>query len=65
LGGDAGWEVIDAKFMRGRKPVLEWKDQVVRIVIMLVQMWVSILEGLAGVKRQKGMALKANGKKQL
>jgi len=32
---------------------------------MLVQMWVSILEGLVGVKRQKGMALKANGKKQL
>jgi hypothetical protein len=65
LGGDAGWEVIDAKFMRGRKPLLEWKDHVVRIVITLVQMWVGILEGFAGVRRQKGMTLKANGKKEL
>ncbi|CAN9153407.1 unnamed protein product [Alternaria alternata] len=65
LGGDAGWEVIDAKFMRGRKPLLEWKDHVARIVITLVQMWIGILEGFAGVRRQKGMALKANGKKEL
>ena len=36
-----------------------------RIVITLVQMWVGILEGFAGVRRQKGMALKANGKKEL
>jgi hypothetical protein len=65
LGGDAGWEVIDAKFMRGRAPTLEWKDHVARIMIMLVQMWVSILEGFMGVTRQMGMKLKANGKKQL
>jgi hypothetical protein len=51
--------------MRGRKPLLEWKDHVARIVITLVQMWIGILEGFAGVRRQKGMALKANGKKEL
>jgi predicted NAD/FAD-binding protein len=51
LGGRAGWEVVDAKFMRGRKPVLEWKDHVVRLIVTLVQMGISILEGLVGVDR--------------
>lgn len=46
LGGSAGWEVVDAKFMRGRKPVLQWKDYVVRLVILLVQMVITIMEYL-------------------
>jgi len=65
LGGSAGWDVVDAKFMRGRKPELEWKDHVVRVVVLLVQMWITVLEGLVGVKREGSAALKANGKKEL
>lgn len=53
LGGSAGWEVVDAKFMRGRKPVLEWKDYVVRLVVTLMQMGISILESLVGVERKR------------
>ena len=26
LGGEVPWERADAKFVRGRKPVLGWKD---------------------------------------
>lgn len=52
LGGKAGWEVVDAKFMRGRRPVLEWKDYVVRFVVTLVQMGISILGGLLGMEKK-------------
>ncbi|EUC27218.1 hypothetical protein COCCADRAFT_10132 [Bipolaris zeicola 26-R-13] len=52
LGGKAGWEVVDAKFMRGRRPVLEWKDYVVRFVVTLVQMGISILGGLLGTEKR-------------
>lgn len=51
LGGKAGWEVVDAKFMRGRKPVLEWKDYVVRVIILLVQMVISVLDFLLETKK--------------
>jgi len=40
LGGDVPWEVVDAKFVRGRKPVLGWKDHVARLIINLMQMLV-------------------------
>lgn len=48
LGGSAGWDVVDAKFMRGRRPVLEWKDYVVRVLIVLMQMGITFLGGLIG-----------------
>ena len=51
LGGNVGWEVVDAKFMRGRKPILEWKDYVVRAVILLVQMIISVLDFLLETKK--------------
>jgi hypothetical protein len=31
------WEVVDAKFMRGKAPVLGWKDYLVRMVVWLMQ----------------------------
>lgn len=52
LGGSVPWEVADAKFSRGLKPELEWKDYAVRVVVTVVQLWVSVLEGVVGVKRQ-------------
>lgn len=52
LGGHVPWEVKDAKFSRGLKPELEWKDHVVRIVVTVVQLWISVLEQVVGVKRQ-------------
>lgn len=51
LGGSVPWEVVDAKFMRGLKPVLGWKDWVVRAVVWGVQMAIVILGGLAGRKK--------------
>ena len=35
LGGEAPWEWVDAKFVRGRKPVLGWKDYGVRAFVMV------------------------------
>jgi len=37
LGGSVPWDVVDAKFMRGRKPVFTWKDHLVRLFLLMVQ----------------------------
>ena len=51
LGGDVPWDVIDAKFMRGYKPTLEWKDLVLRLLIRVLQSFLYIAERILGVKR--------------
>lgn len=35
LGGEVPWERVDAKFVRGWKPVLGWKDYGVRAFVMV------------------------------
>lgn len=52
LGGSVPWEAQDAKFSRGLKPELEWKDYAVRFVVTFVQLWITVLESVVGVKRQ-------------
>jgi predicted NAD/FAD-binding protein len=42
LGGSVPWEVVDAKFMRGRKPVLAWKDYAARLIVSLLQFVISL-----------------------
>ena len=37
LGGEVPWERVDAKFVRGRKPVLGWKDYGMRAFARVVQ----------------------------
>ncbi|KAL6703589.1 hypothetical protein ACN47E_009534 [Coniothyrium glycines] len=55
LGGSVPWEVVDAKFMRGLKPALQWKDYVVRVVVWGLQIWIRVLEGvLNGFGAAKG-----------
>ncbi|KAJ4318081.1 hypothetical protein N0V94_004606 [Neodidymelliopsis sp. IMI 364377] len=54
LGGSVPWEAKDAKFSRGLKPVLGWKDWVVRFVVTVVQIWITILEWAVGFRRQGG-----------
>ncbi|KAF2005280.1 amine oxidase [Amniculicola lignicola CBS 123094] len=56
LGGSVPWEIKDAKFSRGTAPVLEWKDHLVRIVVVFLQLWVTTLEKLAGVQRGKDLS---------
>lgn len=58
LGGSVPWEAKDAKFSRGLKPTLGWKDWVVRAVVVVMQMWIGVLERAAGINRSSGV----NGK---
>jgi predicted NAD/FAD-binding protein len=51
LDGDVPWEVVDAKFSRGVTPILGWKDYVVRVIVMVMQIWIGVLERLTGVRR--------------
>lgn len=74
LGGDVPWEVKDAKFSRGVKPVLGWKDYVVRVFVWVMQVWVGLLERIVGVKRRRvggtglvignGTGMTTNGEKK-
>ncbi|KZM21425.1 uncharacterized protein EKO05_0006296 [Ascochyta rabiei] len=58
LGGSVPWEVQDAKFSRGLKPDLNWKDWAVRTVVVVIQLWIMVLERLVGSKKQ---SLYSNG----
>lgn len=49
LGGEVPWEVVDAKFMRGLKPLFGWKDYVLRLVLRFLQLWISIVEQVVRV----------------
>ena len=53
LGGSIEWEVKDAKFSRGRVPERQWKESMVRVVVMVVQAWIWIVGAVAGVMRQE------------
>jgi len=43
LGGSVPWQVQDAKFSRGTKPALGWKDYALRFIVMVFQLSFSIL----------------------
>ncbi|KAJ4368753.1 hypothetical protein N0V83_005835 [Neocucurbitaria cava] len=60
LGGSLPWEVVDAKFMRGLKPELQWRDWVVRAVIWVLQLWIVVFERIMGIQR-KSVITKTNG----
>ena len=62
LGGSVPWEAQDAKFSRGLKPELNWKDWFVRSVVVIVQLWITILERVIGVKRQSTSPVGNSGK---
>jgi predicted NAD/FAD-binding protein len=55
LGGSVPWEAKDAKFSRGLKPILGWKDWAVRAVVMFMQVWIGVLERAVGINRQSGV----------
>lgn len=44
LGGAVPWNRVDAKFIRGRKPEFTWKDQIARIIILFIHIWIMLLE---------------------
>ena len=61
LGGEVPWQAKDAKFSRGKSPVCAWKDYAVRIVVLLMQLYITILERSFGVRRKR-TGSKAAGK---
>lgn len=52
LGGNVPWRPEDAKFSRGLTPVLTWKDWIVRAIIIIIQLWISVIERFVGVQRK-------------
>ncbi|KAL8734642.1 MAG: hypothetical protein Q9166_001298 [cf. Caloplaca sp. 2 TL-2023] len=44
LGAKIPFDFTDSTFSRGRRPVLSWKDQLVRIMVLLIQILIIVLE---------------------
>lgn len=60
LGAELPFRFVDSTFSRGRRPVLGWRDHVVRILVLVVQIWINLLElvmmrvvRVAGAGRQR------------
>ncbi|KAL5426231.1 hypothetical protein PMIN07_011677 [Paraphaeosphaeria minitans] len=53
LGGNVPWEAKNAKFSRGTAPVLGWKDFVLRALIMIVQVYLSLIDLVVGDRGRK------------
>ncbi|PSN68996.1 FAD/NAD(P)-binding domain-containing protein [Corynespora cassiicola Philippines] len=60
LGGSVPWEAKDAKFSRGLRPELGWKDYVVRVLVAFLQLYISLLDRVLGGRRSDNSA-KTNG----
>lgn len=54
LGGSVPWEAKNAKFSRGTSPKLTWKDHTIRFVLLMLQLFVSILDGVRGANKGSG-----------
>ncbi len=48
LGAKLPFEFVDSTFSRGRKPVLTWRDQLLRIVIQLIQLVIVVVAWISG-----------------
>ncbi|KAL8753283.1 MAG: hypothetical protein Q9184_005471 [Pyrenodesmia sp. 2 TL-2023] len=60
LGAELPFRFVDSTFSRGRRPVLGWRDHGVRILVLVVQIWINLLElvmmrvgGVVGTGRQR------------
>lgn len=53
LGGNVPWEAKNAKFSRGTAPNLAWKDYALRVVVTLLQLYISLVELVVGVRRRQ------------
>jgi predicted NAD/FAD-binding protein len=49
LGAELPFEFVDSTYSRGHKPVLGWKDYVVRMIIMLTMLWFPVIEFFLGL----------------
>ena len=48
LGGQVPWKTVETQFIRGRVPVLTWKDNLVRIFILGFQFWIMAVDLISG-----------------
>jgi predicted NAD/FAD-binding protein len=49
LGAELPFDFVDSTYSRGHKPVLGWKDYVVRLIIMMAMLWFPIIEFFLGL----------------
>jgi predicted NAD/FAD-binding protein len=64
LGAQLPFKFVDSTYSRGRKPVLGIKDWVLRLVLLLVQMVILILERILGVGREKTASILGRRRQQ-
>ncbi|KAF2803464.1 amine oxidase-like protein [Mytilinidion resinicola] len=59
VGGSVPWEVVDAKFVRGRVPVLGWREHVARLVVWVMQVVIGVLGRVLGEVMEKVEGVKS------
>jgi predicted NAD/FAD-binding protein len=60
LGAELPFKFIDSTFSRGKKPVLGIKDLILRVVILVAQLVIVILERLLGIAKEKTASISVN-----
>ena len=49
LGAELPFEFVDSTFSRGHKPMLGWKDYVLRIVLLVLMLYIRVFEIIVGL----------------
>jgi hypothetical protein len=58
LGAELPFKFVDSTYSRGEKPVLWIKGWILRVLILLLQLVVVVLERLVGMAKKKGASIR-------
>ena len=58
LGAELPFKFIDSTYSRGKGPVLGIKDLILRVMILVVQSVIVILERLLGIAKEKTASIR-------
>jgi predicted NAD/FAD-binding protein len=58
LGAELPFKFVDSTYSRGKMPVLGIKDWILRVLILLVQLVIVVLERLLGMAKKKGASIR-------
>lgn len=63
LGAEIPFEFTDSTFSRGRRPVLGWKDYLVRIMVLMIQIAIILVERFVAPRSEVSKVEKRKVKK--
>ncbi|KAK4552820.1 hypothetical protein LTR86_010154 [Recurvomyces mirabilis] len=61
LGAELGFEFVDSTFSRGHKPVLGWRDYVLRVILLVLMVCLRVFEVVVGLPVVRRLVRVAEG----